>query len=198
MCFFLWVYITLCMIHPFPSSSWLTGMHRICLIILNQPLDKDYLHILWSKGVVYFRHYGRSSLTSLCHWRFHLHWFAQRTNSLVVRFFWLCSLCNVLIAAMSLKISPPCSLPTLPARWVLIKSKMTSFFTNVLILIYSFNASTPAMSEARGIVFSNCQCVRPYAHLAIPFLWLQYPRNALRELIHILAQRSTGTQEWTD
>nr|CBN81857.1 Thiamin pyrophosphokinase 1 [Dicentrarchus labrax] len=29
-----------------------SGKQRICLIILNQPLDKDYLHILWSKGSV--------------------------------------------------------------------------------------------------------------------------------------------------
>lgn len=63
------------------------GMHRICLIILNQPLDKDYLHILWSKGVVYFTHYDRSSLAPLCHWWFHLHWFALSMNSLVVCFF---------------------------------------------------------------------------------------------------------------
>lgn len=28
------------------------GKNKICLIILNQPLDKKYLHILWSKGEV--------------------------------------------------------------------------------------------------------------------------------------------------
>ncbi|XP_029955459.1 thiamine pyrophosphokinase 1 isoform X1 [Salarias fasciatus] len=29
-----------------------SGTQRICLIILNQPLDKDYLHILWSKALL--------------------------------------------------------------------------------------------------------------------------------------------------
>ncbi|XP_035508506.1 thiamin pyrophosphokinase 1 isoform X2 [Morone saxatilis] len=29
-----------------------SGKQRICLIILNQPLDKDYLHILWSKALL--------------------------------------------------------------------------------------------------------------------------------------------------
>lgn len=29
------------------------GTNKICLIILNQPLEKNYLHILWSKGEVY-------------------------------------------------------------------------------------------------------------------------------------------------
>ncbi|KAI3355190.1 hypothetical protein L3Q82_018046, partial [Scortum barcoo] len=29
-----------------------SGTQRICLIILNQPLDEDYLHILWSKAVL--------------------------------------------------------------------------------------------------------------------------------------------------
>ncbi|KAF3703489.1 thiamine pyrophosphokinase 1 [Channa argus] len=29
-----------------------SGLQRICLIILNQPLDKDYLHILWSKALL--------------------------------------------------------------------------------------------------------------------------------------------------
>uniref|UniRef100_H2LS28 Thiamine pyrophosphokinase 1 n=1 Tax=Oryzias latipes TaxID=8090 RepID=H2LS28_ORYLA len=28
-----------------------SGTQKICLIILNQPLDKNYLHILWSKGI---------------------------------------------------------------------------------------------------------------------------------------------------
>ncbi|RVE58860.1 hypothetical protein OJAV_G00198860 [Oryzias javanicus] len=27
-----------------------SGTQKICLILLNQPLDKNYLHILWSKG----------------------------------------------------------------------------------------------------------------------------------------------------
>ena len=36
---------------PFLFLSY-KGKHRICLIILNQPLDKDYLHILWSKVVI--------------------------------------------------------------------------------------------------------------------------------------------------
>uniref|UniRef100_A0A673BF93 Thiamin pyrophosphokinase 1 n=1 Tax=Sphaeramia orbicularis TaxID=375764 RepID=A0A673BF93_9TELE len=34
---------------------------KICLILLNQPLDKDYLHILWGKGT-YFTHQYRSFL----------------------------------------------------------------------------------------------------------------------------------------
>uniref|UniRef100_A0AAX7U1S6 Thiamin pyrophosphokinase thiamin-binding domain-containing protein n=1 Tax=Astatotilapia calliptera TaxID=8154 RepID=A0AAX7U1S6_ASTCA len=29
-----------------------SGKQRICLIILNQPLDKDHLHILWSKALL--------------------------------------------------------------------------------------------------------------------------------------------------
>ncbi|XP_041824377.1 thiamin pyrophosphokinase 1 [Melanotaenia boesemani] len=29
-----------------------SGTQRICLIILNQPLDKEYLHILWSKALL--------------------------------------------------------------------------------------------------------------------------------------------------
>uniref|UniRef100_UPI0037E87AD4 thiamine pyrophosphokinase 1 isoform X1 n=1 Tax=Semicossyphus pulcher TaxID=241346 RepID=UPI0037E87AD4 len=29
-----------------------SGMQRICLLILNQPLDKDYLHVLWSKALL--------------------------------------------------------------------------------------------------------------------------------------------------
>lgn len=29
-----------------------SGSQRICLIILNQPLDKDYLHVLWSKALL--------------------------------------------------------------------------------------------------------------------------------------------------
>lgn len=29
-----------------------SGTQRICLIILNQPVDKDYLHILWSKALL--------------------------------------------------------------------------------------------------------------------------------------------------
>ncbi|XP_076014365.1 thiamine pyrophosphokinase 1 isoform X2 [Genypterus blacodes] len=29
-----------------------SGTQRICLIILNQPLDKDYLHILWRKALL--------------------------------------------------------------------------------------------------------------------------------------------------
>ncbi|KAK2859361.1 hypothetical protein Q5P01_003981 [Channa striata] len=29
-----------------------SGLQRICLIILNQPLDKDYLDILWSKALL--------------------------------------------------------------------------------------------------------------------------------------------------
>ncbi|XP_034415957.1 thiamin pyrophosphokinase 1 isoform X1 [Cyclopterus lumpus] len=29
-----------------------SGMQRICLIILNQPLNQDYLHILWSKALL--------------------------------------------------------------------------------------------------------------------------------------------------
>lgn len=36
---------------PFLLSSS-AGKQKICLIILNQPLDKDYLHILWSKGTI--------------------------------------------------------------------------------------------------------------------------------------------------
>lgn len=37
------------------------GVQRICLIILNQPLDKDYLHILWSKGRYFTHHQHRSA-----------------------------------------------------------------------------------------------------------------------------------------
>ncbi|XP_030623121.1 thiamine pyrophosphokinase 1 [Chanos chanos] len=29
-----------------------TGKQQICLIILNQPLDENYLHVLWSKAVI--------------------------------------------------------------------------------------------------------------------------------------------------
>uniref|UniRef100_A0A8C6MBD8 Thiamine pyrophosphokinase 1 n=1 Tax=Nothobranchius furzeri TaxID=105023 RepID=A0A8C6MBD8_NOTFU len=34
---------------PFLSTS---GTQRICLIILNQPVDKDHLHILWRKALL--------------------------------------------------------------------------------------------------------------------------------------------------
>lgn len=36
------------------------GTQKICLIILNQPPDKDHLHILWSKGMQLTHHKDRS------------------------------------------------------------------------------------------------------------------------------------------
>ena len=65
------------------------GKQRICLIILNQPLDKDYLDVLWSKGT---HQQQRSNQRHLFYFRFHLHWFAPSVFSPFVFFFWLCSL----------------------------------------------------------------------------------------------------------
>lgn len=41
-----------CILSFILSSNVSAGSQRICLIILNQPLDKDYLEILWSKGTL--------------------------------------------------------------------------------------------------------------------------------------------------
>lgn len=100
---------------PFPLAFFclFLGTRRICLLILNQPLDTEYLHILWSKGIF---HTSPLNVT----------WFAlsmyspgafRQTEPVCF------PLCKVLINIMSLKMPPLCPLPTFPVRCVLMKLK---------------------------------------------------------------------------
>jgi len=38
------------------------GKQRICLVILNQPLDERYFHVLWSKGIDFVMNFTHQPL----------------------------------------------------------------------------------------------------------------------------------------
>lgn len=104
---------------PFSLCLFFSGKQRICLIILNQPLDKDHLHILWSKGTFLTHHKYRSDnrqapFTALIS---HLHWFAPNMYSPVVFCHTvLSSLCS-LHSAISLPHSLPFPFPFCFLHW---------------------------------------------------------------------------------